>query len=421
MAIEFNCPYCSAMIRVPDSAGGGKGKCPRCARRITVPKMSSKAPPKPPEDGLDLFAPPGFDDGEPSGFGDAAPPTRPSDADADGIVFAAAEPEQDLVSAAPADLFAPSVPVDLFAPAPRALGQLPVEPIRQPLRPGSIASKLKRKKSGGSWLIPVGFGLVLCGALGWFLWQQYQVERLAGELTAESASGLELPPEEISQSFFKQSPGEMKELLADLEKSPVPISSELMRVQFGANKKAVTVRLSSGPQTQFYRVRVADDPGLINFRKKHTLSLEEAREEEVMRSATEFADEYQRVTAKKSDKSALNPFRNSLALPSLVRGLGHHVEAVYGRTAYPCVYEQEGWLYFLLPPGAAGFEITGRKHNGRVLFPGKYQVKVTGEMKLPAYEKGNPADKNSGQPDSKEAPGLSEMTDEDDKKMKKKK
>ncbi len=407
MAIEFNCPYCSAMIRVPDSAGGGKGKCPRCARRITVPKVSVKATPKLDNGEADLFAPPGFDDPGPPvhrataapGFAQAASAV-PDDPDA--IVFASAEPDVD-----------PAAPVDLFTPAPRAPGQLHVEPARQLSRPGSIASRLKRKKSGGSWLIPVGFGLLLCGAVGWFLWQQYQVERLSGELTAESASGLELPPAEINLAMFKQSPSEMKEVLAELEKAPVPISSELMRVQFGATKKAMTVRLNSGPQTEFYRVAVSDDPALINYRKNHTLKLEESREEELMRAATDFADEYQRVIGKKAEKSALNPFRNSLALPALVRGLGHHVEAVYGRSAYPCVYEdREGGLYFLLPPGAKGFEITGRKHNGRVAFAGKYQVKVTGVMKQPPKGKGDPANKKSNDPDAMDAPGMADTPED---------
>ena len=254
---------------------------------------------------------------------------------------------------------------------------------------------------------------MLCGVVGWFLWQQYQVELLSGELTAETASGLELPPVEVNLAMFQQSPDEIKELMAQLERAPVPISSDLMRVQFGATKKAVTVRLNSGPHTEFYRVAVGDDPALANYRKNHTQKLEEWREEALLRAATEFADEYQRVLNKKADKSALNPFRNSLALPALVRGLGYHVEAVYGRTAYPCVYEdRDGGLYFLLPPGAKGFEITGRKHHGRVEFSGKYQVKVTGVMKQPPKGKGDPANKKSKDPDSMDAPGMTDTPED---------
>jgi len=367
MAIEFNCPYCSAMIRVPDNAGGGKGKCPRCARRITVPKISTKPAPKPADAESDLFAPP-------DEF--AAAPTD----DPDAVVFAVAEPEEGSSG-------------NVFAPAPRALGELPVETSRQALRPGSIASKLKRKKRGGSWMIPVGFGLLLCGAVGWFVWQKYQTERLVGELTAETAPTLELPMTELSSSTFKQSPDEMKKVIEELESSPVRIPSSLMSVQISATKRAVTVGVHSGPQTTFYRVDVQSDPAMMTYRKNHSMELEQLREADLEHAASSFADEYQRVLEKKAQPSSLNDFRNTMALPALTRGLGHQVVAVYGQTIYLCVHEdREGGLYFLLPPGAQGFEITGRKHkDGKVIFPGKYHVKVGGEFKPPSLEKSESA------------------------------
>ena len=370
MAIEFNCPYCAAMIRVPDNAGGGKGRCPRCSRRITVPKVSTKAAPKPPnpEDLLDLPGPEG--DAEVT-FATAAPADF-------------AEATDDQFAPAPGDQFA-SMPADPFVPAPRPLGQLPVEPTRQPLRPGSIASKLKRKKSGGSWTIPVGFGLVLIAAVGWFVWQQYQSERLVGELTAEFATMLELPAAEVDKGLLKQSPEELSEVLATLEKSSVPFSSKLMHVQIGANKRSLTVRLSAGLQTQFYKVETQDIAPLISYRKKHTLELEDFRLAELERAGTDFINDYKK-------KVPLSDYRNTLGIPALVRGLGLQLQAVYGNTPYPCVYEdREGALYFLLPRDAKGFEIQGRKHNGKTLFPGKYQVNVTGEMKAPTSGKTDPA------------------------------
>ncbi len=372
MAIEFNCPYCSAMIRVPDSAGGGKGKCPRCARRITVPKVSTKSAPKVPGPD-DLFGAPESD--EPA----------PGDQDGADVTFATASPDE--FAEAADDQFAPAS-VDVFSPAPRPLGQLPVEAPRQGLRPGSIASKLKKKKSGGSWLIPVGFGLALIGAVGWFVWQQYQSERLVGELTAEFAPVLELAAAEIDRGLFKQSPEELKSVFEELEKSSVPFNSSLMQVLIGANKRTMDVRVNAGVQTQFYRVDIQDDGALINYRKKHSFELEEHRVAELERAGTEFVNDYKKVLDKSAAKSTLNDYRNTLGLPALVRGLGLQVEAVYGNAPYRCVYEdREGALYFLLPVGAKGFEIRGRKYNGKVIFPGKYQVTVKGEMKAPSTEK----------------------------------
>ena len=376
MAIEFNCPYCSAMIRVPDNAGGGKGKCPRCARRITVPKVSTKAAPKAPNPD-DLFIAPESDE-----------PVVENQDDSD-VTFATASPDE--FAEAAGDEFAPAT-VDVFAPAPRPLGQLPVEAPRRALPAGSIASKLKKKKSGGNWLIPVGFGLVLIGAVGWFVWQQYQSERLVGELTAEFAGVLELDPADVDRGLFKQSPEELKEALEQLEKSSVPFNSPYMQVLIGANKRTMEVRLNAGVQTQFYRVETQNDPALINYRKKHSFELEEYRVAELERAGTDFINDYKKVLDKSAAKSSLNDYRNSLGLTALARGLGLQVEAIYGQSPYRCVYEdREGALYFLLPPGAKGFEIRGRKFNGKVVFSGKYQVKVKGELKPPSTDKAESA------------------------------
>ncbi|MFV0442325.1 MAG: hypothetical protein ACK5Q5_02005 [Planctomycetaceae bacterium] len=45
MAIQFQCPNCSATIRVPDEASGKIGQCPKCGARLQVPKI---APPTTP-------------------------------------------------------------------------------------------------------------------------------------------------------------------------------------------------------------------------------------------------------------------------------------------------------------------------------------------------------------------------------------
>lgn len=404
MAIEFNCQYCNAIIRVPDNAGGGKGKCPRCARRITVPKVSSRTGPKPPSPEIaGLFE---SDEPDPS---TAAAATAPP-ADPDEVVFASAESV--IESASPqGNSFDPE---SLFNPAPRGLGELPVERPRQALAPGSVSSRMKKKSSGGLWLIPTVFGLVLCGVVGWYVWQYYQSERLVGELTAETADLLELPPVEVSLSMFKQSPSVMKEVLEDLERSPVRLPSGMMVVQISANKRAMTFHVNTSPQTSFYRVDVKDDPALSTFRKTKTLELEELREEQVSKGGADFVTEYQQFTAKKSSAKSLGVYRDSLALPAMTRGLGNQVVAVYGQTSFPCAYEDgSGGLYFLMPPGIEEFEIEGRKGtDGMTLFPGRYTVKVAGQIK--SAPKANPGSSGKGNDkmSDTEAPGLSEMSEE---------
>lgn len=392
MAIEFNCPYCSAIIRVPDSAAGGKGKCPRCTRRITVPKTSQlRTAPKPPAEELGVFGSP---EPEPPGQLDASAP----------VTFAAAGPEA--VS---------DEPFDFLASPASTPGAFPVDTPRRPLPQGSVSSKLKKKKSGGL-MIPVIFGLILCGVVGWYVWQNYQTERLVGELTAQTGANLELPPAEVETGTLKQSPDEVKGVLERLEKSPIRIPSTLMSVQIGAKKRALSITVNSGPDTTFYRVDM-NNPALAIYRKNHAFELEAARAEEVEQYGSEFIAEYVRVMDKKSGASSLTDFRNKFALPALVRGLGHQVVAVAGQTTYPCVYEDgESGLYFLMPPDLQKFEVIGRKHsNGRTVFPGKYQVTVSGELKSASREKTEPADKKkkkSDKKDGEEKPEMMESSEE---------
>ena len=145
-----------------------------------------------------------------------------------------------------------------------------------------------------------------------------------------------------------------------------------------------------GQSSRFYRVEVGGDKLLAKYLAKHAADLEQKRMKEVEAAATAFAIQYRKVIAKRAEQSSLTDFRNTLGIPALVRGLGHHVVATHGRTIYPCVYEdREGALYFLLPPEAKSFEISGRKIDGTVVFPARYKVEVTGLMKVPAKKEGD--------------------------------
>ncbi len=41
MAIEFDCPLCGSVIRVPDNASGKKGSCPACHAKLLVPTIEA--------------------------------------------------------------------------------------------------------------------------------------------------------------------------------------------------------------------------------------------------------------------------------------------------------------------------------------------------------------------------------------------
>lgn len=37
MPIQFQCPHCQHQLRLPDTAAGKQGKCPKCSRAVTIP------------------------------------------------------------------------------------------------------------------------------------------------------------------------------------------------------------------------------------------------------------------------------------------------------------------------------------------------------------------------------------------------
>ena len=381
MAIEFNCPYCTAVIRVPDNAGGGKGRCPKCATRISVPKVSTPKRGAPPVEPKVVLAPPPTE--QPLFTLDVSSPGATSsdsltpNVDPLEISFAAASSTTD-------DTL-PSDPMDIFSSDHHA---------------DTVTSKPRRKKSGVGWKIPAAVVVLVFAAVGgWFFWQEKMGASLSGDLIAETADELELPPGFVEKSLLGSSSEIAETILTKLEKSPLPLTSSLMQVQLSGYKKGLLIRLNLGLQSRFYRVDVSDNLPLRQFRSKHAPELEGRRMFEVEQAAKSFATAYSQVLAKKSDMSSIAEFRDTLALPALVRGVGHQLIATHGRTAYPCVYEDsEGAWYFLMPPDVKSFVITGRKDaNGTVPFPVTFKVKVGGMMKPLS----KPGDKHDDEPSPK--------------------
>ena len=375
MAIEFNCPFCKATIRVPENAGGGKGRCPKCAMRITVPKKS------------------------------VAKPVARTTVDEEPFILPVADPDNE-TNQNPVPILSeqPVTPADtasvIFDPAvfakPR-IGEFPVE--RSPTT-GSIAQRLKKqRKRNPSWMIGGVILLLLLATAGYFVYPQLLSERLTGDLIAGSAETLDLRPVLIDKSRLKLSPDELAKLLKKLEQNPVPLNSNIMQIQLAGTEKGLKISIAAGSTTHFYRVNLKGNDAVEKFLSRHISELGEQRAKAVDQAATEFLLEYEKVLAKESPPDRITEFRDSLALNSLVGGFGQELVAVHGRGLYRCIYEdRDGGLYFLLPVGVKEFDLIGRKHtDGRVLAPAEFKVKVQGEIAQPKRsddEKSSMPDKN---------------------------
>jgi len=369
MAIEFKCPFCTAMIRVPDNAGGGKGRCPKCAMRISVPKKSAAKPVAKATVDEEPFALPVADspakEEQPprvhvSEFSSVPVPSAPADAG----VF---DPDQ------------------LTKPR---IGEIPVD---RTAVATSVAKRFQKKKKNGAsrGIIAALVAVGLIAGAGFFALPYLLTERLSGELIAGKATTLELPSSLIEKSRLRLAVNDMETLLKKLEQNPVPLNSNSMQIQVSGTEHGLTVSLAAGPQAHFYRVNLKGNVAIEKYLSRHLSQLEETRLRDVDQAATDFLITYEKVLAKLSPSDSITRFRDSLALTSLVGGFGHELVAEYGRGLYRCAYEdRDGGLYFLLPDGVKEFHVLGFKHpDGTVVIPADFHVKVEGEIAPPKKSK----------------------------------
>jgi hypothetical protein len=382
MAIEFVCPYCEAQIRVPDKAAGKSGKCPRCVRKLMVPRVSAPLPAVTSVPEL-----PPVSTGLPD-FGAVATSAPP--ADDDEIVFADAAPD---VLPAP---IAP--PVDLTA---------------LPRVSTSVARKLKKRRTSLVWIVPVFFGILLCGGVAWYFQPDLLPARITGELTATRVSFPDLEPALIDASLLGGTEEDAKSVLSDLESQPIPLISSLMQVQLRGTSRGLNVFVSAGADTVFYRVDLAGNPSLQSWIQKHAVDLEDVRERQLARAGKSFVPVTKQVQSGATPIADLVGYRDTLALPALAGGLGYHVVARSRTQLYPCVYQQSDQaLYFLLPPGLTEFQLEGRAVSGsRISFPAKVTVRVSPDEVTVGPRKSTPKT-------DRETPATEDMPKSDDETQK---
>ena len=337
MAIQFNCPVCSAQIRVPDAVAGKRGKCPQCATLITIPNVQR------PDQELS-----------------AAPEI--------------AEPQTSSPAGVPDELAAgvPSIATD----------EIPTfdEPQIQTTQP-LMASKLKQRqrRMSVSALAPLICGAVLIVVV--FFWFREPVKSLEGQLTAVQLETEALEPAVVSRSTVGVSDEIQDFVLTDLEREPQLLKSPgSMNVEFVGSPQGLAIHVYAIPGHQFFAVDLGKDEMLRGYIAEHAKQFEQTRSN-VLRTAVEtfFKDWFQtRQRDPRAIVKDLLTYRNDIGLASLVGGFGFHVEAEIGSNRYRCVYEDEQRrLYFLLPTDTREFTLVGRQMaEGRESFPGRYQVQV---------------------------------------------
>lgn len=154
------------------------------------------------------------------------------------------------------------------------------------------------------------------------------------------------------------------------------IKSQVVETQFTATKSGLEIQILTGSETQFARFPIDDD--LRQWYDENYDKLESPRRKSIQKSLVSFFKDWDAAIRNQQGVEDILLYRDSVGLTASVDGLGFHVSAKVGQIVYPCVYEDDGFLYFPLPPSTKKFRIVGIYANGKKSqFPGEYDVKIT--------------------------------------------
>jgi hypothetical protein len=460
MAIEFSCPQCTAVIRVPDAASGKKGSCPTCQTKLIVPTIQIPdpaqqvaeppapviQPPAPIETPLFPFAEPAapqpaapqqpiaqppasqqpapasvapvpFDpfalptDTPPSPLSDplanvapepqtpASPP--PATADQSGVPPAPGwmkpnaepEPEPALFASPPAVdpnagpglgfLDGPNAATSP-AIAPPGTAPNPDQPGVAP-RPPSMAARVRRrtksKKSGMMFALFCGVGLVI--GVGYMY--VMQGPSLEGTRKGIMLVGGKMVPKTLGKGLIDVPADVMETVLTDFAENAQGrrLSSQLVTTAFRGTLEGLEVTITTGTESKF--VQFAIDKDLRKYYDANQVKLNKPRQKKLKAAAKEFFNDWDVAIRNSETLSNFADYRDDVGLNTCRGALGFHVSARVGKGLYPCVYEDEGSLYFAVPPSTKRFKVVGLFHdsNKKSLFPGEYDVIVT-QQKKPA-------------------------------------
>ena len=316
MAIEFDCPYCTAMIRVGDDAAGKQGVCPKCSTSLIVPRPQSES----------ATAAPTASDIVPDVVPDVVPEFRSR----------------------------PSASVS------------------------SRVRRRRRSRGGLAFPLACGGVLLLVITVAWFLNDPSRYRgALEGELRgsvvgAEMLGGVEIDGELISGR------GEAyTALVASLKERPGRVRSNVMIVEFVESQGRMQVRVEPAREFQLVRVSLGQTESLKSFLESQSSRLESLRREDLAGSLGRLLSDWE--SAREGDLAfeGWTGYRGSVGLTALVGGLGHHLVARTGRQELPCLYESDRAVFFLVPESLVEFQLVGRRRpDGSVPFPAEFTVRI---------------------------------------------
>ena len=336
MAIEFDCPYCTATIRVPDPYAGKQGRCPKCDTRLVVPMVARP--------------------------GSTAAVVSPTEV----TRLPATEPGRlpvagnELPSAPPTDEFT-----------------------IKPVAPALATSRRRRGRKRPSRALVIGVPvigfLVLLGII--FYSVISGLPDLKGQLPARRLAVSSLPRVTISWADTGLSDADSSVLREFLKTTPETLSSQIMTCRLIGADDGIEVQFTAASGNQWIAVDTSADKPLALWRKRERTALESRRESALGANLLSYCKE--KLAQIRGEQITIDAVlvRDGIGFHANGGPLSSVVEAVAGARLLPCAGEDEkGTLYFCLPKETQTFRIVGRTFpDGSKLFAGDYTVVVPGE------------------------------------------
>ena len=340
MAIQFNCPYCTATIRVADEFAGRQGRCPKCETRLLVPQVQI-----------------------PAATDQKSASTSESMADTAAGIRVAGDQT--------------SVGMHALEAVPGGIPEF--KPVAATT---SVTGKLKRRSRRSRrhrlWMVavPALCFLVLIGFLAAMM--MTSLPDLSGTLTASVAPGDALIADVYPWNSMDLSPDDRTALQSALEKAPEGFASELMTCRLLSTEKGIEVRLKAEKGYAWFMVDPAQSKALILWTQKHQEQVNIAKVKELQASLTQYCKD--KLAIESGERIPINAqqYRDSIGINAQVKALGYVLEAFGANRVARCAHEDsQGRLYFLMPTDTTSFTVRGRTiANGTKPFPGEYKIQV---------------------------------------------
>jgi hypothetical protein len=220
---------------------------------------------------------------------------------------------------------------------------------------------------------PIVCGIALVAGVAW-LW--IPRANISGDRTAEFVTLQDgLPPKQVAASMADVKTSVRKRVLGRFVESSEWLRSSHAEVEFSGGNDAFVIRVVEGRQTRLVRFRI--DQGLREWYTANGKQLDDDHKASLGKSLTEFVEAWDVAIRNQTGVDQFMRFRDTVGLAGCVYGLGSNVSARVDGKLYPCVYEDDNSLYFLLPRDTKRFQIVGFHSNGDPAdFPGEYQVTI---------------------------------------------